>query len=143
MFRNNKYNTIIKSTWDDTQTSSLKRENYNLTLEIAQLKKKYDLIKKEKKDLENGLFKMKQHYHTIPRDIEILLDKISDITFKQELHSKIKNLVSCTTCIVCHERMKRVVYIECRHLVSCIECNKNLGNNCPLCRQNSKKLVLY
>lgn len=152
MYRQQSKYEPYKNCWDDGQISSLKRENYNLTTELSKTKKNYDLLQKEKKDLENRLLRVELAMKSLnanrvgpqfPSEIENLLDKVED-DLKSKLYPKIETLLNCMTCIVCKERVKSVVYINCRHLVACTNCNDKLGNDCPLCRQeNFTKVTIY
>ena len=142
MYRQTTYN---KNFWDDGQISSLKRENYNLTNDLIKTKKMCDLLQKEKKDLENRLFKAELAKNIIPQfpsDIENLLDMVNG-ELKSQIYSKIEKLLQCMTCTVCHEHVKRVLYVDCRHLVACVKCGEKLSDECPLCRQISKKITVY
>jgi len=155
MYRNEKYNGTFKNLWgNDGDSSTLKRENYNLTAELSKVKKCNALLVKEKKELESRLVRSEHLLQNIqmfnshrmtpqfPEEIELILNKV-ETTVRNELYSKIENLISCLTCVVCNEQIKSVVYSECRHLVTCIKCNENLGNECPLCRQLSRKVIIY
>lgn len=142
--RISKYNR--EGIWnDDWQLSSLKRENYNLTVEIANLKKKNDILQRQKTETENRLdvcirANVKSQ---LPDDIEKLLDRISSDAVKTELCAKLKNLLNCITCVICNVNVKTVVYSECKHLIACSKCSDSLSDVCPLCRNNSKKISIF
>ena len=130
--------------------SKLKTENFNLNTELSKLKKRCDLLQQEKKDLVNRLAKVeKQERSYIQPNIVKLPSEVEDVLaiIGVELGSmilpKIENLLRCTTCIVCQENIKSVLFLECRHLVICEPCSKIIGSECPLCRKNSKKVILY
>lgn len=149
MYRNNnKYSSC--QLWNNGD-STLKQENYNLNAELSKVKKSNSLLQQEKKNLESRLVKLEHQLQNtslhkvkpqFPEDVEKLLNKVEN-EVKTELHSKIEDLMGCITCIICNEKIKSVVYLNCRHLVACIECNKNLKDICPLCRLNSQRVVIY
>lgn len=151
MSRNNKYSSF--RLWDEGD-ATLKRENYNLNNELSKTKKNNNLLQQEKKNLEIKVTKLEHQLQNVqmfqshrikphfPEDIEKLLEKVeSDV--KTELYSKIEDLMSCITCVICHEKIKSVVYADCRHLVACTHCNESLNNQCPICRLNSRKVIIY
>lgn len=157
MFQNSKYsnnmaykvttnNEKIKKLWqDNTLLFMLKNENYNLSEELARVKKHNESLEKEKNELLNQLSKV-DYIHRIqpklPEEIENLFSMVQP-NIKEELYPKVEKMLDCVTCVVCNSSIKSVVYLECRHLVSCVECNKLMGNKCPLCREESKRIVIY
>lgn len=151
MFQNNKYSSF--KLWDGGDVT-LKRENYDLKNELSKVKKTNSLLKQEKKNLEMKASTLEYRIQNIqmfqshrikpnfPEDIEKLLEKVED-DLRTELYSKIEDLMSCITCVICHEKIKTVVYTDCRHLVACVQCNEKLSNQCPVCRLNSDKMTIY
>jgi hypothetical protein len=149
MLRYNKYSSF--KLWDEGD-AVLRRENYNLKNEISKVKKCNNLLQQEKENLELKVTKLEHRLQNIqtfqshrvkpqfPGEIEKILEKVeSDV--KTELYSKIEDLMSCITCVICHEKIKSVA--DCRHLVACTHCNESLNNQCPICRLNSRKMVIY
>ena len=45
-----------------------------------------------------------------------------------------------TECGICFQRMVTIVYPSCGHL-ACSECQSQMGNTCPFCRQVSDKII--
>ena len=147
-FSNNKENEKMfkntnNSTWlDDSQSRSLKYENFNLRSEVTRLKKNNDLLQQQKKTLETRLNKVESKLKkvvSIPQEFEELLTKVENIETKH----KIENLLSCAICVICNSSLKSVLYTECRHLTACIKCAERLKNICPLCRTVSKKVTIF
>lgn len=151
MFRQNsncKYGVTTPLWFDD---SKLKTENYNLNTELNKLKKRYELLQQEKKELANRLAKVENQKsnQVMPTNIVKLPDEVENVLaiIGVELGSmilpKIENLLRCTTCIVCQENIKSVMFLDCRHLAMCELCSKTTGDTCPLCRKISKKVNIY
>lgn len=48
-----------------------------------------------------------------------------------------------STCIVCLQEKREILFLDCRHIVSCENCSTRL-NTCPICRcPISQKLIIY
>lgn len=145
MFRqsdNCKYGVTAPFQYDD---SKLKTENFILNTELSKLKKCNSLLQQEKKDLVNRLSKLeKQNCNKVklPDEVEKVLAVIG-VELGSMILPKIENLLRCTTCVVCQENIKTVVFLDCRHLAMCEPCSRTSGSECPLCRKSSKKVVLY
>ncbi|CCV01786.1 hypothetical protein IIV22_109L [Invertebrate iridescent virus 22] len=127
------------SLWDDS--SIIKHENYTLNNELNKLKKTYKLMVQEKKELERKINEITKVTIKLPEEIDKVLEKVP-LNLQNSLYQKIEILLNCTTCIVCHSSVKRVVFIGCKHLVVCIKCGEKLSN-CPLCRQSSEKITVF
>jgi hypothetical protein len=146
--------------YNNGENITLKRENYNLNIELSKVKQDNNFLRQEKKNLEVKLAKVQHQMQStkkcqshpifqssrsitqFPKDIEILLEKVED-DLKTQLYLKIEELLSSVTCVICHENIKSVMYIDCRHLVACIKCTENLSNKCPICRLESRKVIIY
>ena len=118
---NSKY-TGLNNLWNYDSSSSLKYENTMLNNEIKKLKKKNSLLEKEKKILEQRLLLKEQQ------------QKINHID-----NFDLNHII----CVVCQSNLKSVCYVKCKHLTSCLECDKLLDETCPICRQPSQRMSLY
>jgi hypothetical protein len=43
-------------------------------------------------------------------------------------------------CVICMDNRKNIIIKPCNHLCCCEECSKNIGDKCPICRTNVKKI---
>lgn len=43
-------------------------------------------------------------------------------------------------CRICYERVINSVFLECGHMVSCVECGRKL-RDCPVCRQTISRVI--
>lgn len=127
-------------------TTELKRENYILKTKLDQQKKLNNTLIKEKKYLEIQLINSKttlKTYTSLPDDIDHLIGLISNVELKKMINEKLEKFFACSTCVVCHIRLKSVIYSGCNHLTCCTECDKTMDDKCPLCRKESKRVTLY
>ena len=61
----------------------------------------------------------------------------------QQRADEVLNLDNHWQCVYCHENQKNVVYMPCRHLAVCKDCDRelqesadvNLSTSCLMCRQ--------
>jgi hypothetical protein len=167
------FQTKIKynySSWEDSQTTSLRLDNLNLTNELVKLKRQNESLQKEKKELEVRLSLVQKNdkqqsdckcfikdietdihlnrlekwlkQPQLPDDIEKIMSKV-EVNVKKELYPKIEDLLNLLTCVVCSTNLKTVAYSSCRHLAACDTCSKNLDDTCLLCRKVSEKVTIY
>jgi hypothetical protein len=93
---------------------------------------KLDKLKKENKALIKAL-----------KDTEMKLKELNkEYTKLKNINSKLKDN-SMVSCIICNSNIKSILYDECKHLVACEDCSKNLTETCPFCRKKSKKVKIY
>jgi hypothetical protein len=124
---------------------SNKYEIYQLTNKILDLKKKNEMLEKEKRSLELSLSiveskkKSKQNVAKIPEMVENILDDLQ----QPELTLYFEKLIEHMTCIVCNTDIRSVLYTACKHLVVCDNCSLKMPNICPICRTVSHKSRIY
>ena len=127
MFRN------TDNTWKSDDHLSLKYEIFNLKSKIAKLEKENSKLNHEKT-------KAKTAPRKIPKELESLMETVDD----DNLRRKAENFLAHLTCVVCNTNLKRVLYLDCRHLTACIACAEKLTNTCPICRQlSTKKITVF
>ncbi len=53
-------------------------------------------------------------------------------------YKKKNNLEDTYKCIVCLENERNTFYSACMHLSCCFDCCSEIGDRCPLCREESE-----
>jgi len=53
----------------------------------------------------------------------------------------LKNIEIEMTCSVCMINKKAVVFVDCGHLATCLECSRKLNNKCPICSTMNEKVI--
>lgn len=74
----------------------------------------------------------------------VFLEKSSTVVSKKVARiSKDPQIGDPSTCIVCMDEKREILFFKCRHIVSCKNCSVNL-HSCPVCRRRIlKKILIY
>lgn len=65
--------------------------------------------------------------------------KRSNTNYLEMLQSP-KNMDGSSNCAICYENDRDVVFIPCKHNVTCIKCCKNV-QQCPVCRVKINDII--
>jgi uncharacterized CHY-type Zn-finger protein len=98
-------------------------------------------LKKENKALNKALEEIKIKIIKIKNKQQ---NNINTVITGECINSEIlKDFISVTSCIICNSKIKTILYGDCKHLVACTDCGKNLDEICPICRKKSRKIKIY
>ena len=126
------------------ENKRLKKEEEELKLDMHKIKKNYNNILSNSRQIEN--------MNNMPGEIngeKFNLEKIEELNNSREslneLKIKLKKLKEKVLCYNCNEKRREVIYRECNHLVLCEDCHRKRLNNmqkkkaeCPICNKISK-----
>jgi hypothetical protein len=63
--------------------------------------------------------------------------------YKQKLGTNGKIYFDEPTCLICCENEISLIFLPCFHYYSCIDCGKQIGEKCPICKTKITHKIPY
>ena len=108
------------------------------------LKERENKLEKDKAVLFNLSNNLKANAQKISKDLKIIKKTKHELVKKygNQAFKSMKNDVQETSCVICLDENREMVFIPCGHICSCLKCAKKL-KDCPMCRKKITHSVRF
>lgn len=142
-YREKKNNYIINNIIDNNPNilKNFMNKYNNLSDDVKDLLHFSENLQKTISSLQNTVCRVKSEYNQLQKQLTECKIELSIAENRAQQVTE-SSCVPENICVICMTNPRECVYVSCGHVCACIECCRQMGSQCPICRQNGNFIKL-